>query len=66
MLIKTLLGVALLEPRGPIYKAYDDIVGDYSQKKTISQIRGYQAKHFHFNVDGGRCETCKGEGPINV
>ena len=32
----------------------------YMRKKS------YQAKHFSFNVDGGRCETCKGEGSINV
>ena len=35
-------------------------------KEKLSKIRGYQAKHFSFNVDGGRCETCKGEGSINV
>jgi excinuclease ABC subunit A len=32
----------------------------------LSKIRGYQAKHFSFNVDGGRCEKCKGEGEITV
>jgi excinuclease ABC subunit A len=46
-------------------KAYDDIRDLYSKEK-LSKIRGYQAKHFSFNVDGGRCETCKGEGSINV
>ncbi|MFV8465117.1 excinuclease ABC subunit UvrA [Flavobacterium sp. LB1P62] len=46
-------------------KAYDDIRELYSKEK-LSKIRGYQAKHFSFNVDGGRCETCKGEGSINV
>ena len=46
-------------------KAYDDI-RDLFSKEKLSQIRGYQAKHFSFNVDGGRCETCKGEGSINV
>ena len=46
-------------------KAYDDIRELYAREK-LSQIRGYQAKHFSFNVDGGRCETCKGEGSINV
>ncbi|OYU79600.1 MAG: excinuclease ABC subunit A [Flavobacterium sp. BFFFF1] len=46
-------------------KAYDDIRDLYSKEK-LSKIRGYQAKHFSFNVDGGRCETCKGEGTINV
>ncbi len=46
-------------------KAYDDIRDLYAQEK-LSKIRAYQAKHFSFNVDGGRCETCKGEGTINV
>ena len=46
-------------------KAYDDIRELYAKEK-LSKIRGYMAKHFSFNVDGGRCETCKGEGSINV
>ena len=46
-------------------KAYDDIRELYAKQK-LSKLRGYQAKHFSFNVDGGRCETCKGEGSINV
>ncbi len=46
-------------------KAYDDIRDLYAKEK-LSKIRGYQPKHFSFNVDGGRCETCKGEGFINV
>ena len=46
-------------------KAYDDI-RDLFSKEKLSKIRGYQPKHFSFNVDGGRCETCKGEGSINV
>ena len=46
-------------------KAYDDI-RDLFAKEKLSKIRGYQPKHFSFNVDGGRCETCKGEGAINV
>jgi excinuclease ABC subunit A len=46
-------------------KAYDDIRDLYSKEK-LSKLRGYQAKHFSFNVDGGRCETCKGDGTINV
>lgn len=46
-------------------KAYDDI-RDLFAKEKLSKNRGYQAKHFSFNVDGGRCETCKGEGSINV
>ena len=46
-------------------KAYDDIRNLYAQQK-LSKIRGYQSKHFSFNVDGGRCEKCKGEGEITV
>ncbi|MGI9551983.1 MAG: excinuclease ABC subunit UvrA, partial [Aurantibacter sp.] len=46
-------------------KAYDDIRTLYATQK-LSKIRGYQAKHFSFNVDGGRCEKCKGEGEITV
>lgn len=46
-------------------KAYDDIRDVFSKEK-LSKIRGYQPKHFSFNVDGGRCETCSGEGSINV
>jgi excinuclease ABC subunit A len=46
-------------------KAYDDI-RDLFAKEKLSKIRGYLPKHFSFNVDGGRCENCKGEGSINV
>jgi excinuclease ABC subunit A len=46
-------------------KAYDDI-RDLFSKEKLSKIRGYQPKHFSFNVDGGRCETCKGDGTIHV
>jgi excinuclease ABC subunit A len=46
-------------------KAYDDI-RDLFAKEKLSKIRGYLPKHFSFNVDGGRCETCKGDGTINV
>ena len=46
-------------------KAYDDI-RDLFSKQKLSQLRGYQAKHFSFNVDGGRCETCKGEGEVTI
>jgi excinuclease ABC subunit A len=46
-------------------KAYDDI-RDLFSKEKLSKIRAYQPKHFSFNVDGGRCETCKGDGTIQV
>ena len=46
-------------------KAYDDIRNLFAKQK-ISKIRGYQPKHFSFNVDAGRCETCKGEGEVTI
>ena len=42
-------------------KAYDEIRKVFSENRE-SRIRGYKPKHFSFNVDGGRCENCKGEG----
>lgn len=42
-------------------KAYDEI-RDVFSKQPLSKMRGFQAKHFSFNVDGGRCDACKGEG----
>ena len=42
-------------------KAYDHI-RDLFAKQPLSKTRGFQPKHFSFNVDGGRCDTCKGEG----
>ncbi|MCL4121255.1 UNVERIFIED_CONTAM: hypothetical protein GTU68_045191 [Idotea baltica] len=46
-------------------KAYDDIRALYSNQK-LSKIRNYKPKHFSFNVEGGRCETCKGEGEVTI
>lgn len=46
-------------------KAYDDIRALYASQK-LSKIRNYQPKHFSFNVDGGRCETCKGDGEVTI
>ncbi|MFK8102942.1 MAG: excinuclease ABC subunit UvrA [Saprospiraceae bacterium] len=42
-------------------KAYDTIRKLMSDQQ-LSKIRGFKPKHFSFNVEGGRCETCKGEG----
>ena len=42
-------------------KAYDTIRNLMSNQQ-LSKIRGFKPKHFSFNVDGGRCDTCKGEG----
>lgn len=46
-------------------KAYDEIRDIYKQQ-PLSKLRQYQPKHFSFNVEGGRCETCKGDGEIIV
>ena len=42
-------------------KAYDEI-RDLFARQPLSKMRGFLPKHFSFNVDGGRCDTCKGEG----
>ncbi|MCA6449809.1 MAG: excinuclease ABC subunit UvrA [Chitinophagaceae bacterium] len=42
-------------------KAYDPI-RDLFSRQPLAKTRGFQPKHFSFNVDGGRCDTCKGEG----
>ena len=42
-------------------KAYDQI-RDLFAKQPLSKMRGFLPKHYSFNVDGGRCDTCKGEG----
>ncbi|MFD2528341.1 excinuclease ABC subunit UvrA [Polaribacter marinaquae] len=46
-------------------KAYDDIRALFSNQK-LSNIRNYKPKHFSFNVEGGRCEVCKGEGEVTI
>jgi excinuclease ABC subunit A len=46
-------------------KAYDAI-RKLMTNQQLSKIRGYQPKHFSFNVEGGRCDTCQGEGEIVV
>ncbi len=46
-------------------KAYDEIRNLYARQQ-MARIRGFQPKHFSFNVDGGRCDTCKGEGEVIV
>ncbi|MCB0515752.1 MAG: excinuclease ABC subunit UvrA [Chitinophagales bacterium] len=46
-------------------KAYDHIRDIFCQQK-LAKVRGYKAKHFSFNTEGGRCETCKGDGEVVV
>lgn len=46
-------------------KAYDDIRSLFSNE-SLSKARNYKPKHFSFNVEGGRCEKCKGEGEVTI
>ncbi len=46
-------------------KAFDDI-RDLFCRQQISKVRGYKPGFFSFNVEGGRCEVCEGEGEITV
>ncbi|MBL4905222.1 MAG: ATP-binding cassette domain-containing protein, partial [Flavobacteriaceae bacterium] len=46
-------------------KAYDDIRNLFSNQ-TLAKVRNYKPKHFSFNVEGGRCENCKGEGQVTI
>ncbi len=46
-------------------KAYD-VIRDLYSEQALAKTRGYKPGHFSFNVDGGRCETCQGEGEITV
>src|SRR5258706_5437927 len=54
-------------PSNPLsyVKAYDAIRQLYADQ-TLSRQRGYKPSHFSFNVEGGRCETCEGDGEIKV
>ena len=46
-------------------KAYDDIRNLFAKQK-LSKIRNFKPKHFSFNVEGGRCDTCEGEGEVTI
>lgn len=46
-------------------KAYDEIRVLFADQQ-LSKTRGYRPSHFSFNVDGGRCEVCEGEGEVTV
>lgn len=46
-------------------KAYDEIRKLFSEQQA-AKILGLQPSHFSFNVDGGRCDECQGEGTIKV
>ena len=46
-------------------KAYDEIRKLFAGQ-PLSTLNGFKASHFSFNIDGGRCEECLGEGEIHV
>lgn len=46
-------------------KAFDDI-RDLFARQPLSKTRGYKPGFFSYNVDGGRCEVCEGDGEITV
>lgn len=46
-------------------KAYD-YLRQVMADQPVSKARGYKPSHFSFNVDGGRCEVCQGEGEVKV
>jgi len=46
-------------------KAFDEIRKLYASQQA-AKINGFKPLHFSFNVDGGRCETCQGEGEITI
>ena len=46
-------------------KAYDEIRNLFAEV-ALSKARGYKPAHFSFNVDGGRCDTCQGDGTVTI
>ena len=46
-------------------KAWDEIRQLYSEV-DVAKVRGYKPSYFSFNVDGGRCEVCQGEGQVHI
>lgn len=46
-------------------KAYDDIRTLFASQK-LALARNYQSKHFSFNAEGGRCDSCQGEGTVTI
>lgn len=48
------------------YTGTFDMIRDLFSKTPDSKIRGYQQGRFSFNVKGGRCESCKGDGVLKI
>jgi excinuclease ABC subunit A len=48
------------------YTGVFDMIRDLFAKTADARMRGYKAGRFSFNVKGGRCENCKGDGIIKI
>lgn len=46
-------------------KAYDAIRTLYADQ-ALAKSRGFKPSHFSFNIEGGRCEVCQGEGQVKI
>ncbi len=46
-------------------KAYDDIRALFSNQ-PVAKLRGYKPGYFSFNIEGGRCDECEGEGVVKI
>ncbi|MGE5423855.1 MAG: excinuclease ABC subunit UvrA [Syntrophothermus sp.] len=46
-------------------KAFDDIRNLYADQQ-LARVRGYKPGYFSFNIEGGRCEECEGEGVVKI
>jgi excinuclease ABC subunit A len=46
-------------------KAYD-LIRNLMSEQQLAKARSYKPAHFSFNVDGGRCEICQGEGEVKI
>ncbi|MCX6248676.1 MAG: excinuclease ABC subunit UvrA [Bacteroidetes bacterium] len=46
-------------------KAFDEIRNLYADQQ-LSRVRGYKPGYFSFNIQGGRCEECEGEGVVKI
>src|SRR5947199_1797135 len=48
------------------YTGVFDLIRDLFAHTQDSRVRGYEPGRFSFNVKGGRCEACKGDGIIKI
>ncbi len=48
------------------YTGLFDVIRDLFSKTQEARARGYKAGRFSFNVKGGRCEVCRGDGQIKI